>query len=185
MGAKISIDSATLMNKALEVIEAHYLFDMPREKIEVVVHPQSVIHSMVEYTDGSVLAQLGSPDMRIPIAYCLAHPKRMETPAARLNLAKIASLTFEAPDAVKFPALNFAQEAMRIGGTATAALNAANEVAVQAFLDKKIGFLDIEKLNEAALNKMNHGPLTDLDVLAQADTASRRLAEEQVAKLKA
>ena len=148
MGAKISIDSATLMNKALEVIEAHFLFQMPREKIDVLVHPQSVIHSMVEYEDGSVLAQMGSPDMRTPIAYCLAWPERMATPVPKLDLAKIGQLTFENPDAEKFPALRFAQEAMKKGGTSPAILSAANEVAVQAFLDKRIGFLDIERINE-------------------------------------
>ena len=149
MGAKISIDSATLMNKALEIIEAHFLFQMPPEKIDVLVHPQSVIHSMVEYEDGSVLAQLGTPDMRIPIGYTLAWPERMATPAARLDLAKLGQLTFEAPDPEKFPALRFAREAMKKGGIAPAMLNAANEVAVQAFLDGRIGFLDIERINEA------------------------------------
>ncbi len=179
MGAKISIDSATLMNKALEVIEAHFLFQMPSEKIDVIVHPQSVIHSMVEYNDGSVLAQLGSPDMRIPISTTLAWPNRMPTPAAQLDLAKLGQLTFEAPDPVKFPALRLARDAMRMGGTAPTLLNAANEVAVQAFLDKRIGFLDIEAINEAALT---HGPvatLTDLDVLREADQAARRYASEQ------
>ncbi len=183
MGAKISIDSATLMNKALEVIEAAYLFQMPSEKIDVLVHPQSVIHSMVEYQDGSVLAQLGSPDMRIPIGYCLAWPDRIETPAPQLDLVKQGQLTFEAPDPVKFPTLRLGREAMKLGGTAPALLNAANEVAVQAFLDNRIGFLDIEKVIEATLN---HGPvaqMTDLDVLYEADAAARRYAGEQVEKL--
>ncbi len=183
MGAKISIDSATLMNKALEVIEAAYLFQMPSEKIDVLVHPQSVIHSMVEYEDGSVLAQLGSPDMRIPIGYCLAWPDRIETPAPRLDLVKQGQLTFEAPDPVKFPALRLGREAMKLGGTAPALLNAANEVAVQAFLDKRIGFLDIEKVIETTLA---HGPvavLTDLDVLHEADSAARRYAGERVEEL--
>lgn len=182
MGAKISIDSATLMNKALEVIEAHFLFQMPREKIDVLVHPQSVIHSMVEYLDGSVLAQLGSPDMRTPIGYCLAWPERMETPVPKLDLAKIGQLTFENPDPKKFPALNFAQEAMRKGGTAPAALSAANEVAVQAFLDKRIGFLDIERINEAVLNTLPVAALTDLDVLREADHAARAKASELIAR---
>ena len=182
MGAKISIDSATLMNKALEVIEARYLFDMPPEKIDVIVHPQSVVHSMVEYEDGSVLAQMGSPDMRIPIGYCLAWPERMETPAPKLDLAKIGQLTFEAPDPVKFPALRFAQEAMHKGGTAPAALSAANEIAVEAYLAGKIGFLDIERINESVLTATNVAPLTDLDVLREADQAARRLAAEMVAK---
>ncbi len=183
MGAKISVDSATLMNKALEVIEAHHLFQMPSEKIDVLVHPQSTVHSMVEYVDGSLLAQLGSPDMRIPIAYTLAWPERMATPAAKLDLAKLGQLTFEAPDPVKFPALRLARSAMQMGGTAPAVMNAANEVAVQAFLDKRIGFLDIEKINETALNHGPHAPLSDLDVLREADTAARRYAEEQVKRL--
>ncbi len=182
MGAKISIDSATLMNKALEVIEAHFLFNMPPEKIDVIVHPQSVIHSMVEYEDGSVLSQMGSPDMRTPIGYCLAWPARMETPAPKLDLAKIGSLTFEAPDEVKFPALRFAKEAMKKGGTAPAALSAANEVAVQAFLDKRIGFLDIERINEHVLTTLPVANLTDLQVLAEADQAARRMAGEMIQK---
>ncbi|MDE1901681.1 MAG: 1-deoxy-D-xylulose-5-phosphate reductoisomerase [Alphaproteobacteria bacterium] len=184
MGAKISIDSATLMNKALEVIEAHFLFQMPREQIDVLVHPQSVIHSMVEYKDGSVLAQLGSPDMRTPIGYCLAWPDRMETPVPRLDLAKVAQLTFENPDPVKFPALRFAQEAMRLGGTAPAVLSAANEVAVQAFLDKRIGFLDIERVNEAVMAAMPALELTGLDMLADADAQARKRAADIVAATK-
>ncbi len=183
MGAKISIDSATLMNKTLEVIEAAHLFDMPSEKINVIVHPQSVIHSMVEYADGSILAQLGSPDMRTPIGYTLAWPERMATPAAKLDLAKLGQLTFEAPDPEKFPALRLGREAMRMGGTAPALLNAANEVAVQAYIDKRIGFLDIERVNE---NTLNHGPvapLTDLEVLCEADNAARCYAEEQVKRI--
>lgn len=183
MGAKISIDSATLMNKTLEVIEAAYLFDMPSEKIDVLVHPQSVIHSMVEYADGSILAQLGSPDMRTPIGVTLAYPDRMETPAAKLDLAKISQLTFEAPDPEKFPALRLGREALKAGGTAPALLNAANEIAVQAFLDKKIGFLDIEYINEATLNHGPIAPLTDLDVLREADAAARRFAEEKVKQM--
>jgi 1-deoxy-D-xylulose-5-phosphate reductoisomerase len=180
MGAKISVDSATLMNKALEVIEAHFLFQMPPEKIDVIVHPQSVIHSMVEYADGSVLAQMGTPDMRIPIGYTLAWPERMATPAAKLDLAKLGQLTFEQPDPVKFPALRFAREAMTKGGTAPAVLNAANEVAVQAFLDKRIGFLDIERINEKTLNSIPVSPLTDLDILREADETARHFAEENV-----
>lgn len=180
MGAKISVDSATLMNKALEVIEAAFLFQMPREQIDVLVHPQSVIHSMVEYRDGSVLAQLGSPDMRTPIGFCLAWPRRMETPVPKLDLAKIGQLTFQAPDPQKFPALAFAQEALRKGGTAPAILSAANEVAVQAFLDKRIGFLDIERINEAVLTALPTAALTDLDVLREADAAARAKAEEMI-----
>ena len=183
MGAKISIDSATLMNKALEVIEAHFLFQMPSEKIDVIVHPQSVVHSMVEYEDGSVLAQMGTPDMRIPIGFTLAWPDRMATPAPRLDLAKHGQLTFEQPDPVKFPALRFAREAMAKGGTAPAALNAANETAVQAFLDKRIGFLDIERVNEATLNGIAVEALTDLEVLQQVDQAARRFAAGMVQTL--
>ncbi|MDD3370741.1 MAG: 1-deoxy-D-xylulose-5-phosphate reductoisomerase [Alphaproteobacteria bacterium] len=182
MGAKISIDSATLMNKALEVIEAHFLFQMPREKIDVIIHPQSVVHSMVEYRDGSILAQLGSPDMRTPIGYCLAWPERMETPVPRLDLAKIAQLTFENPDPVKFPALSYAQDAMIKGGTAPAMMSAANEVAVQAFLDKRIGFLDIERIVGTILSSMPVSELTDLDVLREADTAARAKAAELIGK---
>ena len=182
MGAKISIDSATLMNKALEVIEAHFLFQMPPEKIDVLVHPQSVIHSMVEYEDGSVLAQMGSPDMRTPIGYCLAWPERIATPSPKLDLAKIGQLTFEAPDEVKFPALRFAREAMKKGGTAPAVLSAANEVAVQAFLDKRIDFLAIERVNEHVLNTLPVGTLSDLRVLAEADQAARCMAEEAVGR---
>lgn len=180
MGAKISIDSATLMNKALEVIEAHFLFQMPREQIDVLVHPQSVVHSMVEYRDGSVLAQLGSPDMRTPIGYCLAWPERMETPVPKLDLAKIGQLTFETPDPEKFPALRFAQEAMMKGGTAPAIMSAANEVAVQAFLDKKICFLDIERIVGTVLSSQTTSALTDLDVLHDADMEARIRAKELV-----
>ncbi|MFA5040485.1 MAG: 1-deoxy-D-xylulose-5-phosphate reductoisomerase [Bdellovibrionales bacterium] len=181
MGAKISIDSATLMNKALEVIEAHFLFQMPREQISVLVHPQSVIHSMVEYRDGSILAQLGSPDMRTPIGFCLAWPERMETPVPKLDLAKIGQLTFENPDIKKFPALGFAQEAMVKGGTSPAVMSAANEVAVQAFLDKRIGFLDIERIVGTILSSMPSSALTDLDVLREADHAARVKAKELIA----
>src|SRR5262249_382216 len=154
MGAKISVDSATMMNKGLEVIEAHYLFDLPSERIDVVVHPQSVVHGMVCYRDGSVLAQLGSPDMRTPIASTLGWPdvgtaiastvgwgERMGGPSPRLDFAKLSKLTFEAPDPQRFPALRLAREALADGGTAPTVLNAANEVAVAAFLDRRIGFL--------------------------------------------
>lgn len=178
MGAKISVDSATMMNKGLEIIEAHFLFNMPNEKIDVVIHPQSVIHSMVEYADGSVLAQMGTPDMRTPIGYTLAWPERMVTPAARLDLTKIGQLTFEAPDPERFPALNLARRALVAGGTAPAVLNAANEVAVAAFLEERIGFLDIEAVNAATLDKLPDAPLTSLDVLAEIDATARRYATE-------
>jgi len=153
MGAKISVDSATMMNKGLELIEAHHLFGLPSDRIDILVHPQSVIHSMVEYIDGSVLAQLGSPDMRVPIAHALAWPERMATPAARLDLAAIATLTFEAPDPARFPALRLARAALEAGGSAPAILNAANEIAVAAFLDRRIGFGDIAELVERVLDQ--------------------------------
>lgn len=182
MGAKISIDSATMMNKGLEIIEARFLFNMPEDKIDVLVHPQSVIHSMVEYKDGSVLAQMGSPDMRTPIAYTLAWPRRMATPAARLDLAKIGSLTFEAPDEVRFPSLRLAREVLRTGETAPTILNAANEVAVAAFLEDRIGYLDIAKIVEDTLSAMNIAKLTDLGVFAAIDAEARRLAGEMVVR---
>jgi len=151
MGAKISVDSATMMNKGLELIEAHHLFGLPSDRIDILVHPQSVIHSMVEYVDGSTIAQLGSPDMRIPIAHTLAYPERMATPAAPLDLARIGALEFEAPDATRFPALRLARQALEAGGGEAVVLNAANEVAVAAFLAGRIGFLDIARLVEQAL----------------------------------
>jgi 1-deoxy-D-xylulose-5-phosphate reductoisomerase len=177
MGAKISVDSATMMNKGLELIEAHHLFGLPESQIEIVVHPQSVIHSLVAYTDGSVLAQLGSPDMRTPIAYALAWPKRMPTPAKRLDLAAIGSLTFEAPDPVRFPALQLARDALKASGTAPAVLNAANEVAVHAFLKGQIGFLDIAATVERTLEAMPAETLSSLDHLRQVDAAARERAQ--------
>ncbi|MCL2469443.1 MAG: 1-deoxy-D-xylulose-5-phosphate reductoisomerase [Alphaproteobacteria bacterium] len=176
MGAKISVDSATMMNKALEVIEAAWLFNMPEKQIEVVVHPQSVIHSMVAYKDGSTLAQLGTPDMRIPIGYCLAWPQRMKTPAARLDFTQINQLTFEAPDPERFPALRLGREALRLGGTAPLVLNAANEIAVQAFLDGQIGFLDIEKIIETTLQQGFITSLESLDQLFEVDEKARAFA---------
>jgi 1-deoxy-D-xylulose-5-phosphate reductoisomerase len=151
MGAKISVDSATLMNKGLELIEAHYLFGLPSDRIDVLIHPQSVIHSMVEFIDGSVLAQLGAPDMRIPIAYALAWPERVETPAQRLDLAAIARLDFELPDLARFPALRLAREALEAGGAAPIILNAANEVAVASFLAGEIAFPEIVRTVAAAV----------------------------------
>jgi len=177
MGAKISVDSATMMNKGLELIEAHHLFGLPESQIDIVVHPQSVVHSLVAYTDGSVLAQLGSPDMRTPIAYALGWPKRMPTPAKRLDLAAIGSLTFENPDPVRFPALRLAREALKAGGTAPAVLNAANEVAVHAFLKGQIGFLDIAETVERTLAALPAEPLTSLDHLRQVDAAARDRAQ--------
>lgn len=151
MGAKISVDSATLMNKGLELIEAHYLFGLPSERIDILIHPQSVVHSMVEFVDRSVLAQLGSPDMRIPIGYALAWPQRMETPAQSLDLANIARLDFEAPDLERFPALRLARQALEAGGSAPIVLNAANEIAVASFLAEEIRFPDIARVVEEAL----------------------------------
>jgi len=151
MGAKISIDSATLMNKGLELIEAHYLFGLPSKRIDVLVHPQSVIHSLVEFVDGSMLAQLGSPDMRIPIAFALAWPERITTPAERLDLATVARLDFEEPDTSRFPALRLAREALEAGSGVPVVLNAANEIAVAAFLDGRAAFPEIVRLVEEAL----------------------------------
>jgi 1-deoxy-D-xylulose-5-phosphate reductoisomerase len=153
MGAKISVDSATMMNKGLELIEAHHLFGVPSDRIEIVIHPQSVVHSLVEFVDGSVLAQLGSPDMRIPIAYALAWPKRIATPAQRLDLTAVARLDFEVPDLTRFPALRLAREALEAGAAAPVVLNAANEAAVQRFLAGAIGFTEISALVERALNE--------------------------------
>ena len=185
MGAKISVDSATLMNKGLELIEAHYLFGLPSERIDILIHPQSVIHSLVEYIDGSVLAQLGSPDMRIPIAYALAWPDRMPTPAQRLNLADTARLDFGEPDLDRFPALRLAREALEHGGSAPAVLNAANEVAVASFLGHRIQFPDISRLVEAALHEnVRPGPRSIEDVY-EIDKEVRRsvdmLIEERCA----
>jgi 1-deoxy-D-xylulose-5-phosphate reductoisomerase len=153
MGAKISVDCATLMNKGLELIEAHHLFGLPSKQIDIVVHPQSVVHSLVEFVDGSVLAQLGTPDMRIPISYALAWPERMTTPAERLDLAAIARLDFESPDPARFPALRLCREALEAGGSAPIVLNAANEVAVASFLEGRIGFVAVAGLVERALER--------------------------------
>jgi len=180
MGAKISIDSATMMNKGLEIIEAQHLFNMPESRIDVLVHPQSVIHSMVSYVDGSVLAQLGTPDMRTPIAVALAWPKRMGCPSERLDFAKVSTLTFEAPDEVRFPALRLARQALRTGGGAPVVLNAANEIAVQAFLDGRIGFLDIAAIVESCLDRVNAGAAADLEEVAVADQSARAEARRQV-----
>ena len=176
MGAKISVDSATLMNKGLELIEAHHLFPVTPDQLEVIVHPQSVVHSFVEYIDGSMLAQLGTPDMRTPIGYCLAWPERMATPSARLDLASVASLTFEAPDHDRFPALGLAQDALRAGGSAPCILNAANEVAVAAFLAKEIGFLDIAAIVADTLAAVASGPVASLDEVTAIDGEARRVA---------
>jgi 1-deoxy-D-xylulose-5-phosphate reductoisomerase len=178
MGPKITIDSATLMNKGLEVIEAHWLFNAAPEQIEVVVHPQSVIHSMVEYVDGSVLAQLGNPDMRTPIAYALGYPDRLESGVSALDLFKIARLDFEAPDVKRFPCLRLAFEALKRGGTAPAVLNAANEIAVDAFLKQKIGFMDIPRMIESVLTTADIEPIDSLEQVVAADMAARAAAVE-------
>ncbi len=176
MGAKISVDSATLMNKGLEIIEAHHLFAMADDRIDVVVHPQSVVHSLVAYIDGSVLAQLGTPDMRTPIAYALGWPNRVAAPSARLDLAALGQLTFEAPDTVRFPALGLAREALRMGRGAPTVLNAANEVAVASFLDGRIGFLTIADVVAETLDRVAPaGPRTLADVMA-LDAEARRVA---------
>jgi 1-deoxy-D-xylulose-5-phosphate reductoisomerase len=182
MGAKISVDSATMMNKGLEVIEAAYLFDQPIEKIDVLVHPQSVIHSMVAYIDGSVLAQLGAPDMRTPIAYALAWPARMSAPVERLDLGKIAQLTFESPDELRFPALRLAREALRAGAGAPSVLNAANEIAVAAFLRSRLGFLGIAEVVEATLERLAGRQIPDLDAVFALDAEARALAREALAR---
>ena len=182
MGAKITIDSATLMNKGLEVIEAHWLFNAKPEQIEVIVHPQSVIHSMVEYIDGSVLAQLGNPDMRTPIAYALAYPNRIDSGVASLNLLEIAKLEFEAPDTKRFPCLQLAYDALALGGTAPAILNAVNEVAVKSFLNNQIHFLSIPVLIEKALNAIQSEPVSSLQQLLAIDAEARQFAQNQIAK---
>jgi 1-deoxy-D-xylulose-5-phosphate reductoisomerase len=178
MGAKISVDSATMMNKGLELIEAHYLFDLTSDEIEILVHPQSIIHSMVGYTDGSVLAQLGSPDMRTPIAYTLGWPKRMAAPVERLDFARVAELTFEAPDPERFPALRLARQALVAGGQAPNVLNAANEVAVAGFLAGKTGFLDIAAIVEETLAHMPQSAPGSLDDVVAIDQETRRVATE-------
>ncbi len=180
MGAKISIDSATLMNKGLELIEAWHLFPVGHEKLDVIIHPQSVVHSMVEYVDGSVLAQLGSPDMRIPIAYAMAWPERIATPAARLNLAQIGKLEFEAPDLKRFPCLALAWDALRAGGSAPCILNAANEIAVAAFIAGQVSFLDIDAVVAETLTRVASGSVGCLDEVLAIDGKARSVARQLV-----
>ncbi len=177
MGAKISVDSATLMNKGLELIEAFHLFPLPAEAFEIVIHPQSVIHSLVEYVDGSVLAQLGSPDMRIPIAYTLAWPERMATPCERLDLVRTGALSFSAPDPERFPALELARQALRDGGARPAVLNAANEVAVGAFLEGGIGFLDIASIAAETLQCYAPAAPGSVEEVLEIDREARASAE--------
>ena len=183
MGRKISVDSATMMNKGLEVIEAHWLFGAPASQIEVVIHPQSVIHSMVSYVDGSVLAQLGNPDMRTPIANALAFPERIASGVAQLDLTSIATLTFEKPDFARFPCLALAFEALEAGGTAPALLNAANEVAVQAFLEHRIGFRDIDRVIARVMHENAHGAAPDIEAVMAQDALARAAAQAIIAGL--
>ncbi len=183
MGRKISVDSATLMNKGLEVIEAHHLFNIGVEKIEVVVHPQSIIHSLVDYVDGSVLAQLGNPDMRTAIAYGLAWPDRVDSGVAALDLIALSRFDFEKADTDVFPCLALAFNALKLGGTAPTILNAANEIAVAAFLNEKLSFLDIPNVIEATLSAISAEPVRDLDVLLAVDNQARARAQEFVNKM--
>lgn len=180
MGPKITIDSATMMNKGLEVIEAHWLFNARAEQIDVVVHPQSVIHSMVEYVDGSVLAQLGNPDMRTPIAYGLGYPERLSSGVSRLDLLTTARLDFCAPDVVRFPCLRMAYGALNMGGTAPAILNAANEIAVEAFLAEKVGFMDIPKLIETVLSAAHIDPVESIAQLVAVDAEARLATQVKI-----
>jgi 1-deoxy-D-xylulose-5-phosphate reductoisomerase len=181
MGAKISVDSATLMNKGLELIEAHYLFQLPPEQIDIVVHPQSIVHGLVTYRDGSVLAHLGSPDMRTPIAYALGWPGRTSSPSKRLDLAEVGRLTFEPPDPERFPALRLARETLARGGAGPTVLNAANETAVHAFLNGEIGFLDIAATVERTLERMPAVNLDSLDDVYNLDRAARDIAADLIA----
>jgi 1-deoxy-D-xylulose-5-phosphate reductoisomerase len=184
MGAKVTIDSATLMNKGLELIEAFHLFPVSADKLDCVVHPQSIVHCLVSYVDGSVLAQMAQPDMRTPIAVALAWPGRMAAPTGKLDLAQLGSLTFEAPDEARFPALRVARAALRRGDTAPAVLNAANEIAVQAFLSRKIKFMEIARLVEETLEAAERQgavcPAHCLDDILSVDDLARRLAEDSL-----
>ena len=178
MGKKITVDSATLMNKGLEVIEARWLFDVQSEEIEVCVHPQSIIHSMVEFVDGSVIAQLGLPDMKLPIQYALTYPERMPMTGEKLNLAKLGTLTFEKPDTVKFPCLSLAYDALRLGDSACIAVNGANETAVELFLNSKISFMDIPRLITAVLEKNETLNNPTLEEIIEIDKWARNLTLE-------
>ncbi|MEW6313232.1 MAG: 1-deoxy-D-xylulose-5-phosphate reductoisomerase [Pseudomonadota bacterium] len=182
MGRKISVDSATMMNKGLEVIEAHWLFNAAPTQIEVVIHPQSVIHSLVQYADGSVLAQLGNPDMRTPIAYALAYPERIEAGVAPLDLFKVARLDFEAPDTARFPCLRLAYQALAAGGSAPALLNAANEIAVAGFLERRIAYRQIAQLVDRVLQEIPGGPTDTLAAVLDADAQARRAAQAWMAR---
>jgi 1-deoxy-D-xylulose-5-phosphate reductoisomerase len=183
MGTKITVDSATLANKGLELIEAHFLFDLPYDRIEVVVHPGSIVHGLVRFRDGAVLAHLGYPDMRVPISYALTYPERAATPVPQLDLAAGLTLEFEAPDLETFPLLRLAREAGEAGGAAPCAFNAANEVAVEAFLDGRLAFLAIAEVVERALRAADTSPVDDIAALTEADTAARAYAREATAQL--
>jgi 1-deoxy-D-xylulose-5-phosphate reductoisomerase len=181
MGRKISVDSATMMNKGLEVIEAHCLFGLPSARLDVVVHPQSVIHSLVEYHDGSMLAQLGNPDMRTPIAHALAYPERVDSGVASLDLAQLARLDFEAPDTVRFPCLRLAREALEAGSGASCVLNAANEIAVAAFLERRIGFTRIADVVESTLQTLGSAVSpASIEAAVEIDALARRHAAAEV-----
>ncbi len=185
MGRKISVDSASMMNKGLEVIEACWLFNTSPDSVTVVLHPESVIHSMVQYVDGSVIAQLGNPDMRTPIAHAMAWPERIEAGVERLNMFDVAQLNFEKPDIVRFPCLRLAAESMQAGGTSTAILNAANEIAVAEFLDRKIQFTDIPKVVETTLENINKKEVINLEIVLEADAEARDFARNLVKELAA
>jgi 1-deoxy-D-xylulose-5-phosphate reductoisomerase len=183
MGGKITIDSATLMNKGLEVIEAHHLFGLDYDDIEVVVHPQSIVHSVIDLNDGASLAHMGHPDMRVPISYALNYPSRVDVPLRRLDLAEIGALTFEAPDREAFPCLDIAYAAGRAGGSAPCVMNAANEIAVASFMSGQIGFMDIPRVIEATLDRADIGPVGHFSHLAAADEQARQIATECVAEV--
>ncbi len=180
MGKKISVDSATMMNKGLELIEAHYLFDMPEDKIEIIVHPESIIHSCVEYTDGSILSQMGNPDMRTPISFALAYPSRISTSVDKLRLSSIEKLTFFEPDFEKFPCLELAYSSLKTKKSAPTILNASNEIAVDAFLNQKISYLSIPKIVEKTLNKASISDINSIKDVIEIDQESRKLAKELV-----
>jgi len=187
MGAKISVDSATLMNKGLELIEAHHLFGLPADKLGVIIHPQSIVHCLIYYADGSTLAHVSAPDMRTPIAHALSWPRRMASPSRRLDLASLAGLTFENADAGKFPCLALAQGSLQTGGLAPTILNAANEIAVHAFLARRIGFLDIARVVDRALSSPNllDGEIEDLEHVLELDVRTREFANDEVGRLAA
>ena len=185
MGAKITIDSATLMNKGLELIEAHHLFGTPYEQIDVVVHPQSIVHALVELCDGGALAHLGRPDMRVPVSYALNYPERVDVPVARLDIATLGTLSFEPVDVERFPCVRLAREAAASGGTAPCILNAANEIAVHAFLDERLSFLGIAAVIEQTLGQLESKPLRAFEVLYDADREAREIAAEAVERVSA